>query len=78
MSKNSTASRNRTLKLNEEDISLYSKNLISIKSKAPVNKILNKTINQDIFDAIEFLPNSFIDLLIIDPPYNMNKKFDIH
>jgi site-specific DNA-methyltransferase (adenine-specific) len=39
--------------------------------------LINKTINQDYFSAIEFLPDSFIDLLFIDPPYNMNKKFGV-
>ena len=37
--------------------------------------MIDKTINQDIFKTIEYLPDDFIDLLFIDPPYNMNKKF---
>lgn len=75
MSDNKTASRNRTLKLAKDDYSILNKNLVSVKKNASLNKILNKTICQDIFDVIKYLPDGFIDLLIIDPPYNMNKKF---
>ncbi len=75
MIKNKTAPRNRTINLIEDEIPTLSKNLISVNSNINLNKVINKTINQDIFNILEFLPNSFIDLLIIDPPYNMNKKF---
>jgi len=37
---------------------------------------LNKIINQDFFKAIDFLPLNFVDLLFIDPPYNLTKTFN--
>ena len=37
--------------------------------------IENKIINQDTFEIFDFLPDNFVDLLILDPPYNLNKNF---
>lgn len=36
----------------------------------------NKVINDDIFNVIPKLPESFIDLLFVDPPYNLSKNFN--
>jgi len=69
------ALRNRTIQITEEDSSFFSKKLLHLDKNTPVDSLINKTINQDIFEAIKFLPDSFIDLLFIDPPYNMNKTF---
>lgn len=69
------APRNRTLVLTEEDKIKLSKNLVSLTRTAKLKDIINKTINQNIFDAAEFLPTGFVDLLIADPPYNLNKSF---
>jgi site-specific DNA-methyltransferase (adenine-specific) len=35
----------------------------------------DEKINQDIFEVLGFLPEGFVDLLILDPPYNLNKTF---
>ena len=40
-----------------------------------VDAIENKIANQDIFETFDFLPEKFVDLLILDPPYNLNKVF---
>ena len=66
---------NRTIELNEKEIEKYKKNLIRLNSSVSVNEIENKIINQDIFEVLSLLPDNFIDLLFIDPPYNLNKKF---
>lgn len=70
------APRNKTLVLSKAEIEEFSKNFISLKNKTSISAITNKTINQDIFSALDNLPDSFVDLLFIDPPYNMNKKFN--
>ncbi len=67
---------NRSIKLTKSEIEKYSKSLITIESHASVNHIINKTICQDLFKVIEFLPANFVDLLIIDPPYNLYKSFN--
>jgi site-specific DNA-methyltransferase (adenine-specific) len=40
-----------------------------------VSQIINKTICGDLFEIIDLLPVEFADLLIIDPPYNLDKNF---
>lgn len=37
--------------------------------------ILNRTINGDLMEMVDYLPKSFADLIIIDPPYNLHKDF---
>jgi site-specific DNA-methyltransferase (adenine-specific) len=69
------ALRNRTIQITEEDSSVFSEKLLHLSKNAQVDSLINKTINQDIFETIKFLPDNFIDLLFIDPPYNMNKTF---
>ena len=76
MAKSKRAERNRTLSISAEEISRYKKRLIRLQRPAKVGDILNKTICQDIFEAAEFLPQGFADLLFIDPPYNLDKKFN--
>ncbi|MEP0860201.1 MAG: site-specific DNA-methyltransferase [Ignavibacterium sp.] len=66
---------NRTLKLTSEDIRNLSPLLFKINSKSELLEIENRILNQDLFEAIDYLPEKFVDLLFIDPPYNLNKKF---
>ncbi len=70
------APRNRTLVLTEADKSRYSKNLVILSENARVEDIVNKTINQDLLEIASLLPRAFVDLLVIDPPYNLNKSFN--
>jgi len=76
MDKKIKAPRNRTLEIEEKDIALYSNKLIKLNKLASVEEITNKTINQDLFEALDLLPSSFVDLLFIDPPYNLSKTFN--
>lgn len=46
-----------------------------LSSAQTVERVLNKTILQDIVEAISFLPLHFVDLLFLDPPYNLTKQF---
>ncbi len=41
-----------------------------------VSTILGRTICQDVLLALPHLPDSFVDLLIADPPYNLDKSFN--
>ncbi|VAX17467.1 SAM-dependent methyltransferase [hydrothermal vent metagenome] len=77
MSKTTPAARNKTIKISGKEISKINKRLITLNKNASVEEITDRTINQDVFSAIDFLPDRFIDLLFIDPPYNMNKTFGI-
>lgn len=70
------ASRNRTLTIDNNDIALYSNKLIKLNKQANVEEITNKTINQNLFVVLDLLPDNFVDLLFIDPPYNLTKTFN--
>ena len=69
------APRNKTITLTEPEISEYSSRAISLKGKATLRDIIDKTIWQDTFEALKFLPANFADLVVVDPPYNLTKKF---
>lgn len=68
--------RNKTITLSKSEIAKYSKRLIKLDNKTSLSEIINKTINQNLFDVLDFLPEKFVDLIIIDPPYNLTKTFN--
>ena len=38
--------------------------------------VIDQTINGDAFNVLPRLPDKIADLAIVDPPYNLNKKYD--
>lgn len=71
------APRNRTITLSDGEISRLKAKLIKIDKPVSIADIENKTINQDIFQVLEYLPNNFVDLVFVDPPYNLYKTFNL-
>jgi site-specific DNA-methyltransferase (adenine-specific) len=69
------APRNRTLTVKEEEKQSLLRRAISLKGPCTAREIEGKLICQDLFSCIDFLPSKFVDLLIIDPPYNLSKLF---
>ncbi len=67
---------NRSLTLTPSETDLFKKKLIKISENISLNQIKNKIIYGDIFKTLNFLPSNCIDLLFIDPPYNLYKKFN--
>ncbi len=74
--KQKISSRNRTLTLSLKELEYYKKYLLHIKQKASLNDLLGKTIQQNIFEVVDFLPDQSIDLMFADPPYNLTKNFN--
>ena len=70
------ASQNRTIALSEKEMNLYQKNLLKLSGQVPSKEIENRTINQNLDEILDWLPSSFVDLLFIDPPYNLTKTFN--
>lgn len=70
------APRNRTMTLTDKEIKKYKKNLVTLSRPASVQEVLNKTIQQDMFEVLDLLPDHFVDLVFVDPPYNLNKAFN--
>jgi site-specific DNA-methyltransferase (adenine-specific) len=69
------APRNRTLRLSDNERKTYRQDLLKINSPVPVKQIRNRVINQDILEVADLLPSQFVDLLFVDPPYNLTKTF---
>ncbi|RUA25667.1 MAG: site-specific DNA-methyltransferase [Bacteroidetes bacterium] len=72
----SKAPRNKTLTLTAAEKQPLKRELLHINKKVELSDILNKTIQQDMFKALDYLPDAFVDLLFVDPPYNLSKKFN--
>ena len=54
----------------------YTNNLIRVSKPVAIETVSDKILNQDVTEALPFLPGRFADLLILDPPYNLNKTFN--
>ena len=72
------APRNRTLSCDEQEIASLSKGLTRLTESVMAEELEGAVVNQDLFEAAEFLPRGFADLIVIDPPYNMTKNFNGH
>lgn len=70
------ASRNRTITLTHAERAALVKRLVRLRAATAPASIIGRTICQDLFDALPHLPSSFVDLLIVDPPYNLHKSFN--
>lgn len=70
------AELNRTIDLSSKELMQFRKNLITLSEPKSSKEVTNKIINQDFFNAVDYLPENFVDLMIIDPPYNLTKNFN--
>ena len=69
------AQRNKTIDYSTKELKEHLARCIKLKSMASVEDITDKTIIGDTFSALQYLPDNFVDLLIVDPPYNLDKQF---
>ncbi len=70
------APRNRTITLSAAEQKEYSSRLLTLTAPVKAASVINRTVHQDIAEAAKFLPKRFVDLLLVDPPYNLTKKFN--
>ncbi len=68
--------RNKTLTLDSEEEKRFKQNLITPSKPLRVRDLTDKIVHSDLFEAFKFLPNNFVDLLFVDPPYNLTKNFN--
>lgn len=66
------SSRNKTIDFPLEQGEKY---LAECVSAGNCESVVNKTVIGDLFDAICTVPDESVDLLIADPPYNLDKDF---
>ena len=76
MPEKTRAPRNRTIALTAEEKARYKTRLIRLDAPVSAETILNQTICQNLFDLLDLLPDHFVDLLFLDPPYNLAKSFN--
>ena len=69
-------SRNKTITLTKKEKEALSKNLIKLLNDFRVKDLENKIIHADLFKVADYLPDTFVDLLFVDPPYNLTKNFN--
>lgn len=60
--------------LTDEEVRRYLSRCVS-SSSIENGDIINKTALSDAFELARLLPAGFCELMIVDPPYNMNKRF---
>lgn len=67
--------RNKTLTLSTEEIPQLDNQILSLsdlKEKFDDNTI----VNGNLLDCLDYIPDNYFDLIIIDPPYNIDKNFN--
>src|SRR5258707_240565 len=70
------AGRNRTLELSEADRVRLRSRLLSCDSAAEHATPPQGTLWGDCLNPATVVPKRFVDLLILDPPYNLDKTFN--
>ena len=67
--------RNKTIDLSVEEGKEYLKQCVRVGSPVSLDGIENRVVVGDTFEVMPLLPHGFVDLLIADPPYNLDKNF---
>ncbi|MDP4110447.1 MAG: DNA methyltransferase, partial [Bacillota bacterium] len=75
MEEKKRAGRNRTICLTPDEEKLFLNKCILEKDMGRAGSVLDKTVLGDCFNVLPYLPDKSVDLLICDPPYNLDKKF---
>lgn len=70
------AGRNKTIDISVEDGRGYLDRCVTAESALTLPGILDKTVHGDCLKVMPRLPDGFVDLLIADPPYNLDKNFN--
>jgi site-specific DNA-methyltransferase (adenine-specific) len=69
------APRNRTITLSESERQSFRQTLKTLSSQVSIAEVRDTLIYQDMLEAVSKLPSCSVDLLFLDPPYNLNKDF---
>jgi len=67
--------RNKTIDISVEEGRHYLERCKTVDKPVAIEEVNNKTILGDMFKVIPFLPAKSIDLVIVDPPYNLTKQY---
>ncbi len=70
------APRNRTLTCTPEELLELSDAILRVEKAVDRQDIECQLIGGDFFEVAAYFPDQFIDLLILDPPYNLTKNYN--
>lgn len=69
--------RNKTLFITDAVLDRYLPECIELKaSQNDIKPLLNQTIIGDSFEVLKKMPAESVDLIVTDPPYNLEKNFN--
>ena len=68
--------RNRTMIITKDDRTRLLPGLITELPPRPLNSLITGTIHGDYQEWVKILPPGQVDLLFLDPPYNLDKSFN--
>lgn len=69
------SAKNKTIDLTEEQGAEYLSRCIHLRKNASLAEVNDRLIIGDAFAVLPKLPEKSVDLLIVDPPYNLSKDF---
>ncbi len=75
MEKRTKAPRNKTIDFGLEEGQKYLEQCIEVTQTADIADVTNKIILGDSLKVLALLPQQCADLIIVDPPYNLNRDF---
>lgn len=67
--------RNKTISTTLEEGKEFLGGCAFKKGKKEKEELYDKYFNADFFTAVKYFPDSFVDLVIADPPYNLRKDY---
>jgi len=71
------APKNRTLTLSANDRKRLTDRVLSIEHHDPSRPLpVDRTVRGDCFQCLPLVAQGSVDLLVLDPPYNLNKTFN--
>lgn len=68
------AKRNRTLTIGPDEVKTLERQISTVSDLAKAYRD-DMIVNANLFECIDKIPNAYFDLIIIDPPYNLDKDF---
>ena len=69
------APRNRTRRCLAEDVTRAGRELLRVSGPVGVENVENRVIWGDFFDVAPHMPRDFVNLAVVDPPYNLTKNY---
>ena len=70
------APRNRTITLDARDEAALAPLLAALHAPCEPGEMFDRIFHQDFQEAVAHLPRASVDLLVLDPPYNLAKGFN--